>query len=64
MPSLAVLSLMLLSACETVSGYCPTVIRADNQTKEWFLEADTPDYVLDYLNRIGRQQESIDVNCP
>ena len=62
--SLLALSLTLLVGCDQAPHrYCPSPVRADRQTKDWLNQVDTPPFVLDYLNRIGRQQEAIEANC-
>jgi hypothetical protein len=56
--------MMSLAGCSaSVQNHCFPIIRASEETKAWFLAVDTPDHVIDYLDRIGRQQQAIEEVC-
>lgn len=43
--------------------YCPPVVRADAATKAWLRKQDMPQPVLNWLDRIGKQQAAIEGTC-
>ena len=43
--------------------YCPPVVRADIPTKTWLKKQEMPQPVLNWLDRIGKQQVAIEANC-
>lgn len=63
MRSLLVVSLTLLIGCEP-APIATAAVKADQCTKDWLMSVETPPCVLDYLNRIGKQQEAISTSHP
>jgi hypothetical protein len=43
--------------------YCPPVVHADIPTKAWLRKQTMPQPVLNWLDRIGKQQAAIEANC-
>lgn len=66
MPLLAAISLLSLSACgkaETAKLYCPVPVYPSDCAISWFMETETPECVVDWLDRADRQQQAIEENC-
>lgn len=59
------LSLMSLPSCATApsNGYCPVPMWPDKCTVAWLAATETPPCVDNWLDRMTRQQESIEANC-
>ncbi|AMV17421.1 hypothetical protein VT03_05985 [Planctomyces sp. SH-PL14] len=59
------LSLSCLPSCATTgsSGYCPVPVWPDKCVIGWLERTETPACVDAWLDRMIRQQESIEANC-
>lgn len=57
----------ILVACadKKVSSWCPEPVKAEQEVKDWFTaRTPLPPKVNAYLDRVGRQQKTIEENCP
>lgn len=56
---------LIVFSCAPVSqGFCPSVVRPSDSARAWLSQLDSPPpSVVDYFNRIGDQQETIEKVC-